>query len=99
MLQEVNSSQEICSIIPDIHENIKEVLLETSKFCYYDCMRVLWDSVLYDPVMEYCGAWLKTKRWSGSQCSSLIVNSAVQDPDHMDMVLKNSDKVMILISI
>ncbi|XP_042406071.1 histone-lysine N-methyltransferase ATXR7-like isoform X1 [Zingiber officinale] len=95
-LQEVNSSQQTCSIILDIHENIKEVLLETSKFCYYDCMKVLWDSVLYDPVMEYCGAWLKKKQWSGLQCSSLIVNSEVQDPDQMDMVLKNADKVVEL---
>lgn len=62
-------------------------------------MKVLWDSVLYDHVMEYCGAWLKKKQWSGLQCSSLIVNSEVQDPDQMDMVLKNADKVMILISI
>lgn len=40
------------------------MLLGVCKGLYYDCMRVLWNAVFYDPVADCCVKWLKRKRWS-----------------------------------
>ncbi|KAH7689484.1 Histone-lysine N-methyltransferase protein [Dioscorea alata] len=45
-------------------EDLQEVLLGVCKGLYYDCMRVLWNAVFYDPVADCCVKWLKRKRWS-----------------------------------
>lgn len=52
-----NSSSRIYAEFPDLH-------LVICKIFYYDCMRVLWEAVLHDPVAEYCSNWLYRKRWS-----------------------------------
>ncbi|WOL12385.1 histone-lysine N-methyltransferase ATXR7 [Canna indica] len=79
MENEVNSSQETCLKLSVSYENFPELLLAVRKFCYYDCMKALWDTVIYDPVAEYCSAWVKKRRWSDSPCLSLVIDSERQD--------------------
>ncbi|KAG1358998.1 histone-lysine N-methyltransferase ATXR7 [Cocos nucifera] len=59
--------------------NFPELLLAVRKIFYYDCMKVLWNAVFYDPVADYCGAWLKRKRWSAISTSPVTVSYDVQD--------------------
>ncbi|KAJ0987161.1 hypothetical protein J5N97_005517 [Dioscorea zingiberensis] len=59
-------------------EDLQEVLLGVCKGLYYDCMRVLWNAVFYDPVADYCVKWLKRKRWS-SPLQPVPVSSVGQD--------------------
>ena len=41
-----------------------EILLEVYRASYDDCMKILWNAVIYDPVADYCTKWLKRKHWS-----------------------------------
>lgn len=44
--------------------NFSEVLLAVYKTSYDDCMKVLWNAVVYEPVADYCIKWRKRKHWS-----------------------------------
>ncbi|XP_008796455.2 histone-lysine N-methyltransferase ATXR7 isoform X2 [Phoenix dactylifera] len=59
--------------------NSPELLLAVRKIFYYDCMKVLWNAVFYDPVADYCSAWLKRKRWSAISPSPVTVSYDEQD--------------------
>ncbi|RWW15649.1 hypothetical protein GW17_00020499, partial [Ensete ventricosum] len=92
---EVTVSQQTCSEQSSSYDNFPELLLALCKFFYYDCMKALWDTVLYDPVAEYCGAWLKRRRWSAFPCSPVIADCERQDLLRMDVMQKNNDNVVL----
>lgn len=72
-------------------DNFSELLLSVRKIFYYDCMKVLWNAVFYDPVADYCSAWLKRKRWSAVPTSPVTVSYDEQDmPSMGDMRTKIS---------
>ena len=44
--------------------NFSEILLEVYRASHDECMKTLWNAVIYDPVADYCTKWLKRKRCS-----------------------------------
>lgn len=73
--------------------NFSELLLAVRKIFYYDCMKVLWNAVFYDPVADYCSAWLKRKRWSAISTSLVTVSYDEQD---MPSISEKQAKVIII---
>ncbi|THU50634.1 hypothetical protein C4D60_Mb06t22350 [Musa balbisiana] len=92
---DVTVSQQTCSEHSSSYDNFPELLLALCKFLYYDSMKALWDTVLCDPVAEYCGAWLKRRRWSAFPCSPVIADCERHDLPKMDVMQKNNDNVVL----
>ncbi|XP_020268336.1 histone-lysine N-methyltransferase ATXR7 isoform X2 [Asparagus officinalis] len=64
--------------------NFSDILLAVYRTSYDDCMKVLWNAVIYDPVADYCNKWLKGKRWSA--CVTDPVSIAKKDVTNTDEV-------------
>lgn len=46
---------------------------------YYESMKDIWDGILYDPIMDYCGVWLQRS------CQLNVPFTAISDtPDDID---------------
>uniref|UniRef100_A0A0E0RJY7 [histone H3]-lysine(4) N-trimethyltransferase n=1 Tax=Oryza rufipogon TaxID=4529 RepID=A0A0E0RJY7_ORYRU len=63
-----------------------DILSAVWETIYNKSMKSIWDEVLYDPVMDYCDAWLKRK--NESNLLSTVVpgasdNQKMQDTDEM----------------
>lgn len=42
-----------------VYDKFADILSTVWQKIYYESMNNIWDGILYDPVMDYCGAWLK----------------------------------------
>uniref|UniRef100_A0A0E0MPJ1 [histone H3]-lysine(4) N-trimethyltransferase n=1 Tax=Oryza punctata TaxID=4537 RepID=A0A0E0MPJ1_ORYPU len=67
-----------------IQYEFADILSAVWETIYNESMKSIWDEVLYDPVMDYCDAWLKRK--NDSNLLSTVVpgasdNQKMQDTD------------------
>ncbi|CAM0948849.1 unnamed protein product [Alopecurus aequalis] len=47
-----------------VHAKFADILSAVRQTIYYESMKNIWDGMLYDPVMDYCGARLKRNHHS-----------------------------------
>ncbi|KAM3253990.1 hypothetical protein ACQJBY_047860 [Aegilops geniculata] len=54
-----------------VHAKFADILSAVWQTLYYESMKNIWDGILYDPVMDYCGAWIKRNHHSSLPCTSI----------------------------
>ena len=54
-----------------VHAKFADILSAVWQTMYYESMKNIWDGILYDPVMDYCGAWLKRNHHSSFHCTTI----------------------------
>ncbi|KAM0881877.1 hypothetical protein ACQ4PT_032662 [Festuca glaucescens] len=64
-----------------VHAKFADILSAVWQTIYYESMKNFRDGILYDPVMDYCGEWLKRNRLSSLPCT--IVPGASSDNRNM----------------
>ncbi|XP_010237026.1 histone-lysine N-methyltransferase ATXR7 isoform X1 [Brachypodium distachyon] len=52
-----------------VHAKFADILSEVWQTIYYESMKNIWDEVMYDPVMNYCGGWLKRNHQLSLPCT------------------------------
>uniref|UniRef100_A0ACD5XLP7 Uncharacterized protein n=1 Tax=Avena sativa TaxID=4498 RepID=A0ACD5XLP7_AVESA len=52
-----------------VHVKFADILSAVWQTIYYESMNNIWDRILYDPVMDYCGEWLKTNQHLSLPCT------------------------------
>uniref|UniRef100_A0ACD6AQC3 Uncharacterized protein n=3 Tax=Avena sativa TaxID=4498 RepID=A0ACD6AQC3_AVESA len=52
-----------------VHAKFADILSAVWQTIYYESMNNIWDRILYDPVMDYCGEWLKTNQHLSLPCT------------------------------
>ncbi|KAM0848419.1 hypothetical protein ACQ4PT_054395 [Festuca glaucescens] len=64
-----------------VHAKFADILSAVWQTIYYESMKNFWDGILYDPVMGYCGEWLKRNHHSSLPCT--IIPGASSDNRNM----------------
>ncbi|KAE8806676.1 BTB/POZ domain-containing protein [Hordeum vulgare] len=54
-----------------VHAKFADILSAVWQTLYDESMKNIWDGILYDPVMDYCGAWIKRNHHSSLPCTSI----------------------------
>lgn len=91
--QKMSSTSSVCptdDLSSGAINNFSELLLEVYKTFYYDCMKVLWSTVLSEAVSGYCTKWRKRKRWFGHLALSGSSISIESDVRKIDIVHKST---------
>ena len=67
-----------------LHAQFADLLSAVWQTIYYESMKNIWDGILYDPVMDYCGSWLKRNHHSSVHCTIIpdaSVNGNMKEAD------------------
>uniref|UniRef100_A0A453JN44 [histone H3]-lysine(4) N-trimethyltransferase n=1 Tax=Aegilops tauschii subsp. strangulata TaxID=200361 RepID=A0A453JN44_AEGTS len=67
-----------------VHTKFADVLSAVWQTLYYESMKNIWDGILYDPVMDYCGAWIKRNDHSSLPCTSIPGSSDNRNKQEAD---------------
>ncbi|KAM0848416.1 hypothetical protein ACQ4PT_054395 [Festuca glaucescens] len=76
-----------------VHAKFADILSAVWQTIYYESMKNFWDGILYDPVMGYCGEWLKRNHHSSLPCTIIPGASS----DNRNMKEADGPKVLPLI--
>jgi hypothetical protein len=52
-----------------VHAKFADILSSVWQTIYYESMKNIWDGVLHDPVMDYCGEWLERNHHLSLPCT------------------------------